>query len=111
MSLTNDESNYSDLFVKIIIEHKFWFKIINIIELEIEKIIFYVGYTKEFDTFIVYLPDLLPKYYTFNISLMYWKDNEEPFEKYDLKRCLLKFFKRLNLYYKSLVAKQIKKPV
>lgn len=108
IAITVQESNVPDLMTKTFIEHKFWFKIINIIELEMGGKIFYAGYTKEFDTFIVYLPEKIPKYFTYNITLMCWMDNEEPFEKFEWNKSLLKFFKRLNLFYRKFIAKSKK---
>lgn len=90
-----------DTLTKIIIEHKFWYKINNVIELEINKHSFYLGYTIDFEIFFVYIPSDLPIFYSYNCTLRQWRDNNEPFADSEVKRTFIKFIHRLNLISKK----------
>lgn len=91
-----------DLITRTLLEHKFWYKINNAFEIEINKNIIYISYTNDFEIFFVYLPSNLPVYYSYNCILKQWRDNNEPFLDQDVKRSLVKFIHRINLISKKI---------
>lgn len=89
-----------DILTRTILEHKLWYKISNVIEVELDQKIFYVGYTKDFEIFNIYLPSDLPVYYSYNCTIKKWKNLDEPFQEIDLNISLTKFIQRLNIISK-----------
>lgn len=90
-----------DLITRTFLEHKFWYKISNVIEVELDKKIFFIGYTKDFEIFNVYLPWNLPVFYSYNCIIKKWEDFAEPFQEKDLNITITKFIHRLNMISKK----------
>ncbi len=86
-----------DLVSRILLEHKFWYKIINVFELEINNVKILIGYTKDFEIFHIYIPPKLPVFYSYNSSLKKWKNADEPPLDSEINFALKKFLNRLNL--------------
>ncbi len=91
-----------NLLTRTILEHKFWYRIFNVIEVGIEKNIFYMGYTADFELFNIYIPSNLPDFYSYNCSLKKWKNFEEPFPDSELNNAIVKLMHRLNIFYKNI---------
>lgn len=90
-----------DMLTRTILEHKLWYKISNVIEVELDQKNFFVGYTKDFEIFNIYLPSDLPVYYSYNCNIKKWKNLDEPFQETDLNIALTKFIHRLNIISKK----------
>lgn len=90
-----------DPLTRTLLEHRFWYKINNVIEVEIDKNIFHIGYTQDFEIFHIYLPSDIPLFYSYNSQIKKWKDMDEPFHKAELNITLTKFIHRLNTISKK----------
>lgn len=90
-----------DSLEAMILNHKFWYKLINVIEIEIKDEKLLIGYSYDFEIFYIYVLNKPENYFTYNSSLNIWKENLPPYNHKLLNKTLEWFLKRLSYYLKK----------
>jgi hypothetical protein len=84
-----------------ILNHKFWYKLSNVFQIEIEKQRLFIGYGYDYEIFYVYPFNKPDTYFTYNCNLSIWKENVGPFENEFLNISINTFLRRVSFFLKK----------
>lgn len=84
-----------------ILNHKFWYKLSNVFQVEIERQSLLIAYGVDYEIFYVYPFNRPETYFTYNCSLNIWKDNVRPFDNELLNISISTFLRRTSFFLKK----------
>lgn len=89
--ITRDYRNSVDELTSLLLEHRFWDKIENVIELKVFKENIFVGFEKDLKFVRIYRKYINWKYYSYLIESKSWEHNLPPFKSSNKNEKLISF--------------------
>lgn len=95
--LIRDYSEIMDGLTKLLMEHRFWEKISEVIEINFNSEKLYISFTHDLQFIRVYRKILEWKFYTYLPKKNYWENNLPPYKEFENNSYLSNFLKKLPL--------------
>lgn len=82
-----------DELTRILLEHRFWYSVDNVLEIKIGKVNLFIGLRKEKDFFLIYKKNSNWKFYKYLLSTRSWDNSAAPFKDVSQNSKLIEYLR------------------